>query len=81
MGCFTNFEASDLELRGAFDAMKPFLNSQLADQKVTLQFNPPNAPHFTEPVLKIVLIEVERIVNSKLLGYLLRMWLTLILTL
>ncbi|MGH0181996.1 UNVERIFIED_CONTAM: hypothetical protein FKN15_010817 [Acipenser sinensis] len=42
----TNFHGGDNELQEAIVSMEPSLKQQLADQKVTFRFNPPNAPHF-----------------------------------
>ncbi len=42
----TNFKAGAKELREAFAAMSPDLQSLLAPYRINFRFNPPAAPHF-----------------------------------
>ena len=42
----TNFTSGQKELKEAFTALEPDLQSLLAKQQIRFQFNPPGAPHF-----------------------------------
>lgn len=42
----TNFRGGERELKEAFTALAPDLQSQLAKQQIEFHFNPPNSPHF-----------------------------------
>ncbi|XP_077396826.1 uncharacterized protein LOC144033019 [Festucalex cinctus] len=42
----TNFKGGERELQEAFASMGPALQSQLAQQKIQFNYNPPAAPHF-----------------------------------
>lgn len=44
--CGINFKAGEAELQGAFKAMAPDVQKQLAHSQVNFRFNPPSVPHF-----------------------------------
>ncbi len=42
----TNFKGGEKELRNAYAALQPEIQTLLASQQIKFSFNPPNAPHF-----------------------------------
>lgn len=66
--CGTNFKAGEAELQGAFKAMTPDVQKELAHSQVNFRFNPPSAPHFGgswEREIKFIKMALNSAVGSQ----------------